>query len=63
MAERFEKLQISIELRWNPKTESKRGALAQILLAMGEGVANQLEEGETLSGSTWKLNGRGLIDG
>lgn len=62
MAERLEKLALHVELRFDPAKEDRRGALSQVLIAMGEGVANGLTEGELASGGRWELrNGKPLV--
>jgi hypothetical protein len=55
---------LKVALGWDPKKEDKRGALAQALIAVGEGIANYRTSGALPNKGAWELGaGTELIEG
>ena len=57
-----ETIVLSVKLNYDPETEDKRGSLAQVLVAMGEGIANGHTAGRLPNKGSWQIGeGENLI--
>lgn len=52
---RSERIQVHVELSWDPKKEDRSGALAATFLAMGEGIANGRTGGPLPNQGEWVI--------